>query len=67
VGAVLAVQILDGLVVRFCATLSRVEAGSNTSTLALRDVRGDEEGSQCLGVYPGHPIPGGYKYRDLAL
>jgi hypothetical protein len=30
-------------------------------------VRGDEKGTQCLGVYLGHPVPGGYKYRDLAL
>jgi hypothetical protein len=28
---------------------SRVEAGSNTSTVALRVV-GDEKGTQCLGV-----------------
>jgi hypothetical protein len=31
-------------------TLSRVEAGSNTSTVALRVVGGDENGTQCLGV-----------------
>jgi hypothetical protein len=43
-----------------------VEAGSNTSTVALRDVGGDEKGTQCLGVKPGHPVPGGYKYGDLA-
>jgi hypothetical protein len=24
-------------------------------------------GTQCPGVYLGHPVPGGYKYRDLAL
>jgi hypothetical protein len=29
---------------------SRVEAGSNTSTVALRVVGGDEKGTQCLGV-----------------
>jgi hypothetical protein len=29
---------------------SRVEPGSNTSTVALRVVGGDEKGSQCLGV-----------------
>jgi hypothetical protein len=29
---------------------SRVEEGSNTSTVALRVVGGDEEGTQCLGV-----------------
>jgi hypothetical protein len=27
-----------------------VEAGSNTSTVALRVVEGDEKGTQCLGV-----------------
>jgi hypothetical protein len=47
--------------------VSRVEAGSNTSTVALRVVGGDEKGTQCLGVELGHPIPGGYKYGDLAL
>jgi hypothetical protein len=36
-----------------------VEAGSNTSTVALRVVRGDGKGTQCL--------PGGYKYGDLVL
>jgi hypothetical protein len=25
------------------------------------------KGKQCLGVWPGHPTPGGYKYGDLAL
>jgi hypothetical protein len=29
---------------------SHVEAGSNTSTVALRDVGGDEKGTQCLGI-----------------
>jgi hypothetical protein len=28
----------------------RVETGSNTSTVALRVVGGDEKGTQCLGV-----------------
>jgi hypothetical protein len=28
---------------------SRVEAGPNTSTVALRVVGGDEKGTQCLG------------------
>jgi hypothetical protein len=28
----------------------RMEAGSNTSTVVLRVVGGDEEGAQCLGV-----------------
>jgi hypothetical protein len=44
-----------------------VEEGSNTSTVALRVVGGDEKGTQYLGVYPGHPVAGGYKYGDLAL
>jgi hypothetical protein len=29
---------------------NRVEAGSNTSTIALRIVGGNEKGTQCLGV-----------------
>jgi hypothetical protein len=45
----------------------RVEAGSNTSTVALRVLRGDEKGTQCLGFYLGYPALGGYKYGDLAL
>jgi hypothetical protein len=45
---------------------TRVEEGLNTSTVALRVV-GDEKGTQCLAVQPGHPVPGGYKYGDLAL
>jgi hypothetical protein len=40
---------------------SRVEVGSNTSTVALRVVGGDDKGIQC------HPVPGGHKYRDQAL
>jgi hypothetical protein len=39
-----------------------MEAGSNTTTVALRVVGGDEKGTQCLGVKLGHPVPG-----DLAL
>jgi hypothetical protein len=35
-----------------------VEAGSNTSTVALRVV-GDERGSRCEGVQLGHPLHGG--------
>jgi hypothetical protein len=46
---------------------SRVEAVSDTSTVALRVVGGDEKGTQCLGVQLGRPVPGGYKYDDLAL
>jgi hypothetical protein len=45
----------------------RVEAGWNASTVALRVVKGDGKGTQCPGVYLGHPVPGGYKYGDLAL
>jgi hypothetical protein len=26
-----------------------------------------ESGTQCLGVYSDHSVPGGYKYGDLAL
>jgi hypothetical protein len=40
-----------------------VEAGSNTSTVALRVVGV----YQCLRVKLGHPVPGGYKYGDLAI
>jgi hypothetical protein len=34
--------------------LPRLEAGSNTSTVALRVVGGDGKGTQ----YLGHPVPG---------
>jgi hypothetical protein len=44
-----------------------VEAGSNTSTVALRVVGSDEKGTQCLGIKLGQPVPGGYTYGDLAL
>jgi hypothetical protein len=37
-------------VVCWCWCPARVEAGSNTSTVALRVVEGDENGTQCLGV-----------------
>jgi hypothetical protein len=46
---------------------SHVEAGPNTSTVALRIVGGDQEGTQCLGLKLGHPVPEEYKYEDLAL
>jgi hypothetical protein len=46
---------------------SRVEASQNTPTVALRVVRGDGKGTPCPGAYLGHPVPAGYKYRDLAL
>jgi hypothetical protein len=49
-------------------TLSRARAGYNTSTVALRVVRGDGNGTQCPGEYLGQDLyPGGYKYGDLAL
>jgi hypothetical protein len=35
------------------------------STLTFLKEKG--KGNQCLGVYMGHPVPGGNKYRDLAL
>jgi hypothetical protein len=44
-----------------------MEADSNTSTVALRVVGGDDKGTQCLGVKLDYPVPGGYKYSDLAL
>jgi hypothetical protein len=46
---------------------ARVEAGSNTSTVALRIVGGDEKGTQCPGVLLGHSVPGGYKCGNVAL
>jgi hypothetical protein len=47
----------------------RVEAGSNTSTVALRVVRGDEKGTQCRGggVKLDYPVSRLYKYGNLAL
>jgi hypothetical protein len=44
-----------------------VEAGSSTSTIALRFVECDEKGNRCLRVKLGHPVPGGHKYRDLVF
>jgi hypothetical protein len=46
---------------------SRVEAVSNISTVTLWVIGDDKNGTQYLGEYTGHPVPGGYKYRDLAL
>jgi hypothetical protein len=43
---------------------SRVEARSNTSTVALRVVGGDEKETRCQGVQLGHPVRRGYKYVD---
>jgi hypothetical protein len=44
-----------------------MEEGYNTSTIALGVVRCDIKRTQCLGVKLGHPVPGGYKYGDLAI
>jgi hypothetical protein len=44
-----------------------MEAEWNTSTAILHVVRGDEKGSQCLGLWLGQPVLGGYKYRELAI
>jgi hypothetical protein len=38
-------------------------AGSNTSTVALCVVGGDEKGTQCLGLKLGHPVPGDINTR----
>jgi hypothetical protein len=35
--------------------------------IALQAVRGGGKGTQCPGIQLGHPVPVGYKYRDLAL
>jgi hypothetical protein len=37
------------------------------STVALRVVECDEDGTHCLGVQLGHHVHGGYKYGDLTL
>jgi hypothetical protein len=47
--------------------VTRVEAGSKTSTVALRVIGGNEKGTQRLEVKLAHPVPGGYKCGDLAL
>jgi hypothetical protein len=49
--------------------MALVEAGSNTSTVALRVVGGDKwvPSAWEYDVYPGNPVPGGYKCGDLAL
>jgi hypothetical protein len=42
--------------------------GLDTSTTqSVLVVRGDKKGTQCPGVYLGHPVPVGYKYGNLAL
>jgi hypothetical protein len=43
-----------------------VEAGSNTSTVALQ-VLGGDEANPVSGCTTGHPLPRGCKYEDLAL
>jgi hypothetical protein len=52
---------------RYMTARAGVEVGSNTSTISLRVVGGEEKGTQCLGVKLGHPVPRGYKYGDLAF
>lgn len=47
------------------ALQSRVEAGRNNSTIALRVVQGDENGTRCLGVYLGQPVIEEHKHRDV--
>jgi hypothetical protein len=44
-----------------------VDGGSSTFTVALWVVESDEKGTQCLGIIPSLPVPGGYTYRGLAL
>jgi hypothetical protein len=41
--------------------------GSNTSTVVLRVVRGDKNGTQCPEGIIGPPCSWGHKYGDLAL
>jgi hypothetical protein len=43
---------------QYSENTAHVEVGSNTSTVALRIVGGEDKGTQCLGVWLGHPIPG---------
>jgi hypothetical protein len=38
-----------------------MEAGLNTSTVALRVVGGDEKGTQCLGYNSANLFLGGFK------
>jgi hypothetical protein len=46
-------------------SFNKPKRGLNTSTLQV--MGGNEEETQCLEVLPGHPVPGEYKYGDLAL
>lgn len=36
-----------------------VKEAQNALTIALRAIEGDEKGTQCLGLYLGHPVTGG--------
>jgi hypothetical protein len=45
----------------------RVKAGSNTSTVVLRVVGGDEKETQYLELQLACPVSSVYKYGDLAL
>jgi hypothetical protein len=47
--------------------VARVEAGSNTSTVPLRVIGGDEKGIQRLWIYLLQYAPGGYKNGELTL
>jgi hypothetical protein len=60
------VQSVTGCITRTSTSSSRGD-GFDTSTTALRVLEADEKGTQCLGVQRGQPVPGGYKYGDLAL
>jgi hypothetical protein len=44
-----------------------VEAGSNTAIVSLLFVGDNQKGTHFLGVKSDYPVPGGYKYGDLAL
>jgi hypothetical protein len=43
-------EVISGKSKHYTYKDSRVEEGSNTSTVALRVVEDDEKGTQCLGV-----------------
>jgi hypothetical protein len=44
-----------------------MEAGYNASTVALRVLKADVNGTKCLGVEVGHPVTEGYKYRTWSF
>jgi hypothetical protein len=52
---------------RFIQEKPHVVAGTKSTTIALRVVGDDENGTQYLGVNLSHPDPGRYKYSHLAL